>query len=95
MEALGRWKNPLHDRQLYLSFLCLLLHVTVAEEKEIGGRRKWKGKEGKKTRDEINSILAWRVGARGWRGLLRGEASGQMELDCTLSVGGWSDSFEG
>lgn len=62
---------------------------------EIGGRRKWKGKEGKKTRDEINSILAWRVGARGRRGLLRGEASGQMELDCTLSVGGWSDSFEG
>lgn len=33
MEALGRWKNPLHDRQFYLSFLCLLLHVTVAEEK--------------------------------------------------------------
>lgn len=38
-------------------------------------------KKKRKRRDEINSILAW-------GGEVCGEASGQMELDCTLSVGG-------
>lgn len=55
MEALGRWKNPSHDRQLDLSFLCLLLHVTVPEKS--GGRKKEsereiKKKKRKKEKDE-------------------------------------------
>lgn len=46
-------------------------------------------REKKEKRRETRLIrFSWRVGARGRRGLLRGEASGQMELDCTLSVGG-------
>lgn len=66
MEALGRWKNPLHDRQLYLSFLCLLLHVTVAEEKS---EEEESEREKKEKRRETRLIrFSWRVGARGRRG---------------------------
>lgn len=49
-----------------------------------------KGKRRKK--DERRLIRfsrgGWVRGGGEGRGLLRGEASGQMELDCTLSVGG-------
>lgn len=72
------------------------------KDKKKGG---WKRKERVKSkkrkagwREAINSILTCPVAGvirrRGW-GVLRGEASRQMELDCALSVEGWSDSFEG